>query len=271
MPVAGTATAQDPAMDAEQPVSRRGRSPNPPHFLSALQPELRDEVAHRLAPRDIVRLTATYQQAKMHFADARTAAERVMEAQNADLATIDRLLNGPDSIADLSPRYQATSRMALAQRLGDLAMQVKALPEPDRPAGFSALLVRSKGLGVEGSAALTLLAMHVADLPQEARHEAFRDVADRIKQLPDEHADRLWATTMLHQSIPALPEENRDDATRWIVELLRPLTDLQRKFVMDRDNMFSPAIKEALRQAVAKEGAASPSRPARLPPSTPRS
>lgn len=255
-PVAGTATAQGPAAEAAQPVSPRNRAPGPNHFdLAGLPSGLRDEVTRRMAPRDVLRLAAASRQDREDHADAARAARQVLEAQVASPETIGRLLNGPGGIAELPPIFQAAPRKAVIQRLNDLAMQVGALPEPDRPARFSAVLDRTQTLGAEGGTTLTYLAVHVAGLPEGARHGAFCGLANRLKLLPVDHASRTIASLTLSRSIPHLPEENRDEATRKIVEVLRPLPRVQRKFVLARpDDQLSPAIKQALRQPVAEEG-----------------
>lgn len=258
-PVAGTAAAQGLAADMEQPASPRNRTPNPTHFdLAGLPSDLRNEVTRCMAPRDVVRLAATSRQAREDYADAARAATWVLEAQVANPETIDRLLNGPAGIAELPPIFQAAPRQAVIQRLNDLAMQVRALPEPDRPARFASILDRAQTLGADGGRALTHLAGHVADLPEGARHEAFRGLANRLKLLPADHGSRTIASLTLSRSIPHLPEESRDEATRQIVEVLRPLPRFQREFVLARpDSQLSPAIKQALRRPVAEEGSLS--------------
>ena len=261
-PVASTATAQGPAAEVAQPPSPRSRAPDPTHFnLAGLPSGPCDEVTLRMAPRDVVRLAATSRQARADYGDAARAATRVMEAQAASLETIDRLLNGPAGITELPPIFQAAPRRAVIQRLNDLARQVRTLPEPDRPAGFAAILDQAQTLGADGGRALTYLAMHVADLPEGARHEAFHGLANRLKLLPVDHASRTLASLTLSRSIPHLPEESRDQATRQIVEVLRPLPRVQREFVLARpDDQLSPAIKQALRQAIAAEEATALSR-----------
>ena len=102
---------------------------------------------------------------------------------------------------------------------------------------------------------MTFLASEVANLPLAARHEAFRGVADCARRLPADDANRMWAAAMLSSSIPALPHEHRDDATRQVVDVLRPLTVPQREFVLNMpDDSVSPAIKDALRQAITNPG-----------------
>ena len=232
-PVAGTATAPGLAADADQPASKRRRAPDPPPAgLRALLPELRDKSVHEhgLAPRDVVRL--------------------------------DRRLHSPAGIAALPLHFQAEPRGAIAQQLGELARQVRHLPDPDRPARFSDLLDRAQALGSpEGGSALTHLATHVTELPPETRPEAFRGVVDRLELLPVDHTARTIASLTLSRLIPRLPPESRDAATRRIVEVLRPLPPTQHEFLLSRpDNQLSPAIKDALRQALAEDSAASLSR-----------
>lgn len=189
------------------------------------------------------------------------AAQLSREAQAGNLETIDRLLNSPAGIAALPPLFQAEPRKAITERLGQLARQVSNLPDSDQPARFSALLDRAQALGAEGGRALTYIAVHVGALTEQARHHALCDVANRLKLLPMDHPARSLAPLMLSRSIPHLPEENRSEATRQIVEVLRPLPSDKREFVLARpDDQLSPAIKDALRQALAEDSATSLSR-----------
>jgi hypothetical protein len=229
-----------------------------------LLPELRNQVIDCLPPRDVVSLASTSKQARVTYAEAAakaTTATLVMEASDANLETIDRLLNDPAGVTALPPSFQPEPRRAIAKRLGDLANEARLLPEPDQVALFSALLDRTPALGAEGGTALMLLTAHVTDLPEDARHDAFRNVANRLKLLPVEHPSRTIASLALCRSIPRLPAESRDEATRQIVEVLRPLPRFQRELVLAKpDDQLLPAIKDALRRAIAEDEATALSR-----------
>lgn len=228
-----------------------------PFGLSALPPELRDNIVDRLAPRDVVRLGATSKQIQKDFAEAATVATLVRDVTGANLETIDRLLNATDRIANLSPHRQMALQVTVTGWLIDLATQVWRQNESERPTLFSELLRRAAALGADGGRVMTHLALCITNLPVAARHDAFLDLANRLKSLPVDHVERIMATLMLALAIPELPEEIGDEATRQTVEVLRPLPSQQHKFVLNMpDDQLSPAIKNALRQAIAEDEAA---------------
>ena len=212
----GTGTAQGPAADTGQPASPRSRAPDQPHFLSALPPELRDEVAQHLAPRDVVCLKATYKQAKADFANALTAAEVAMEARAANLGTIDRLLNGPDGITKLPPLLQAEPWRAAAKRLGELARQVTDQPGPARTDWFDSVLQMVGRLPeVERGIPLTRIAVAIQHLPEPDRHPRFAGLLTQASQLPD--ADRLPLEEHLAKTLHTLATGDRSSGFRQVL------------------------------------------------------
>ena len=264
--MAGTATVRDPGAEVARPGSPRGGAQSSASFdLSPRPLDHRSQVVPRLPPRGAAALVTTSTQMRDDHGNAvRTARETqlslINEAQAADLETIDRLLNSPAGITALPSLFQVAPREAIAKRLPQLARQLENLPEQDRPARFSALLNRAQALGAEGDIALMYITPHMADLPEEARHGAFRDVANRLKLLPVDNV-RTIASVMLSVCIQALPKASRDEAIRQIVEVRRPLSGHQsEELLATGDDQLPPAIKDALRQAIAEDEATSPSR-----------
>lgn len=195
------------------------------------------------------------------FAEVTSVTTRSRDANGASLETIDRLLTATDRSANMSPKRQEALRGTATRWLIDLATQVWRHSEPERPSVFSELLRRAAALGADGGRVMTHLALCVMNLPVASRHDAFFDLASGLKSLPVDHAERIMAAPMLALAIPELPAESGDEATHQIVEVLRPLTGKQRKFVLDmQEDQLSPAIKTALRQAIAADEAAALSR-----------
>lgn len=208
-PVPGTAPVRDPAANAAPPVIPLIRVPGQaPVGLSALPAGLRDEVTHRLPPRDVVQLAATCKEARENYAEAVTAAARAQEAAGANLEILGRLLNGPDGIAKLPPLLQAEPWRAAARRLGDLAKQVADHPQPARTARFDSLIQMAGRLPkTERGAPLTRLAFAVQYLPEPDRHPRFAALLAPTGPLPD--ANRQPVEDQLAQTLHTLPTGDR--------------------------------------------------------------
>ena len=207
-------------------MSPRSRIPDQaPVDLSSLPAGLRDEVTHRLPPRDVVRLAAISKQARENYAEAaaeatlntlETVAARIHEAKGADLATLDRLLNGPGGIAGLPPLLQAGPWRAAAESLGDLVNQVADQPEPARTGLFDHILQMARRLPeAERGIPLTHLAAVIQHLPQPDRHSRFAELPTQAGPLPD--ADRLQLEEQLAKTIHTLAAGERASAFRQVL------------------------------------------------------
>jgi hypothetical protein len=270
-PVADAASAQGPTNDPAQPESKRRRTSDPsPTGLLTLPSDLRDLVSTRLAPRDVMRLTAVSKQSRAAFAEpARASVARavesatkiVLEAQGASLETMDRLLRGPDGIPQLPPHLQADPLAAVAERLGSLAQEVSTLPGPDQHARFSALLDRVQALDEKARGpAFISFAMAVRAVPgldADARHGAFVGVTNGLKLLAEDDQARFAAALLLGHAINFLPDNTHKEAVQQTVDVLRPMPGTVHEFVLRLpDQQLNPWIKAKLGKAIAEDKAA---------------
>ena len=216
MPVAGTATAQGPATEAAPPTSKRKRAPEQAHLdLFGWPSGPRHDVIDRMAPRDVVRLPAVSRQFRVDFADpARVATQAVvasaaaltLEARDASLETIGRLLKGPDGIPQLPPFFQTKPREAVTLRLGVLAPELAAaltLEAGDAsletiggllrgPLGIPQLPPILQAEPLEAvSLRLGTLAREVSDLPGPDQSARFSALLDLTKELGPERGSGL--------------------------------------------------------------------------------
>lgn len=184
--------------------------------LPGLPPDLRGEVAQRLAPRSAAALILTSREMLASFGDAARAGRFCHEANGAGLQVLERLLTDQAGIATLPTALRAAPDSAVAGRLGELAQQLTEWPQQARTATFDKILLLLALVSSPATAGpLARLATAIASLPEPHRHTRFVALLSQGRSLPD--ADHLVLEVQRAEVIQKLPKPQRADAFRQLV------------------------------------------------------
>ncbi len=196
---------------------QRGRNQDQAFFnLPALPPDLRGEVARRLAPRSAAALILTSRDMQASFGDAARAARLSHEARTADLPAIERLLMDRAGLAALPAVMRIAPGSAAAARLGELTLQLKDLPEQARTAAFDKILsLAGQITGPASATPLKNLAAAIPGLPEPHRHAGFAALLAHATRMPD--ADRLVLEVQLAKVVQTLPTAHRAATFRQVL------------------------------------------------------
>lgn len=152
----------------------------------------------------------------------------------------------------------AEHRLTVIQKLRH---QLQCLPASDQLAAFVSLVNGSLALGAQGAWEATHLLPYIVHLPQGARYEAFSALTHRFGLLGDDNEHRSTAAMLLSGRIRNLPPASHEAAARQIAGVLRPLNaPLRNRLLPALIAAVPAAARNAMRQALAVDGAASLSR-----------